>query len=216
MKRPRSTNNLRCESSHHQQQLKKTTLFDPNKADKGTGEDSSRQVANASHHQNTQAITRRGSYSTSNNKSGNGDSLKSFVAANQLDPVTSSSFIAWVHQHRPGLADEPQAQEIFEDALTEWVCTTVSAPENNISDQEKTLCFGEEKKGSASDGRVHNKDSELLVCCICLEGPRNAALVHGESGHAVCCFPCASELKKKKKGCPICRQRISKVIKLFG
>lgn len=49
------------------------------------------------------------------------------------------------------------------------------------------------------------------MCVICLDAPRNCVIIHGDNGHNITCITCASKLKK----CPICRQRIENVIKMF-
>ena len=53
------------------------------------------------------------------------------------------------------------------------------------------------------------------LCTICLEQPKDASLVHGKSGHQVCCYPCGRKLKRNGKSCPVCRRPIQKVIRNF-
>lgn len=53
------------------------------------------------------------------------------------------------------------------------------------------------------------------LCVICLMQPRNASLVHGRTGHQVCCIGCAEKLKDNKKKCPVCRKKIKLVVKNF-
>lgn len=50
------------------------------------------------------------------------------------------------------------------------------------------------------------------LCIICLMQPRNASIVHGRTGHLVCCIGCAERLKEEKKKCPVCRKKIKLVI----
>ncbi|XP_052252811.1 E3 ubiquitin-protein ligase Mdm2-like [Dreissena polymorpha] len=52
-------------------------------------------------------------------------------------------------------------------------------------------------------------------CMICLTRPKTASLIHGSSGHQVCCFQCAKRLKRRGKVCPVCRRPIQKVIKNY-
>ena len=54
------------------------------------------------------------------------------------------------------------------------------------------------------------------TCVVCFEAPRNATIVHGDSGHGCCCFECATGIKERGGGCPICRQSIDMVIKQFN
>jgi len=59
------------------------------------------------------------------------------------------------------------------------------------------------------------EEGEDTTCVVCMENPRNSVIIHGESGHQICCLNCARELNVKKKGCPICRAPIDNVVKLF-
>ena len=52
-------------------------------------------------------------------------------------------------------------------------------------------------------------------CIICLTKPKTASLIHGSSGHQVCCFSCAKRLKRRGKVCPVCRRPIQKVVKNY-
>ena len=52
-------------------------------------------------------------------------------------------------------------------------------------------------------------------CIICLTRPKTASLIHGTSGHQVCCFSCGKRLKRRGKLCPVCRRPIQKVIRNY-
>ncbi len=54
-----------------------------------------------------------------------------------------------------------------------------------------------------------------LKCILCRKEPPNGCIVHGRTGHQVCCVVCAQKLKDSKKPCPVCRKKIAKVIKNF-
>lgn len=69
---------------------------------------------------------------------------------------------------------------------------------------------------------VTNPESEQTTdsdesneCIICLVGPKSATLIHGDTGHCCCCWPCAQVLKKRQDPCPICRAPIDHVIKQY-
>ena len=53
------------------------------------------------------------------------------------------------------------------------------------------------------------------ICTLCRSNPNNATLIHGRTGHQLCCYRCAKRLKKNGKRCPLCRQRIMLVVKNF-
>ena len=48
-------------------------------------------------------------------------------------------------------------------------------------------------------------------CIICMEKPRNAMLVHGNTGHFICCLACAQRFDK----CPLCSIPIDNVIQCW-
>jgi E3 ubiquitin-protein ligase Mdm2 len=52
-------------------------------------------------------------------------------------------------------------------------------------------------------------------CVICLERPKDATIVHGDTGHVCCCTTCAQELHRTGARCPICRAAIDRVIKQY-
>eukprot|EP00891_Asterochloris_glomerata_P007973 jgi/Astpho2/7973/Aster-x1472 len=50
-------------------------------------------------------------------------------------------------------------------------------------------------------------------CCICLDQPATAGLLHGSSIHKCCCRRCAAQLKTRHHPtCPVCRQPIERVV----
>ena len=52
-------------------------------------------------------------------------------------------------------------------------------------------------------------------CAICFENRPLATLVHGSSGHTICCRPCAIDLVNLKHPCPICRQKVEAIIDVY-
>ncbi|XP_056016487.1 E3 ubiquitin-protein ligase Mdm2-like isoform X4 [Ostrea edulis] len=61
---------------------------------------------------------------------------------------------------------------------------------------------------------VENKGPED-PCVICLKRPKTGSIIHGSTGHQVCCYPCAKRLKRRKRKCPVCRRPIKSVIRNF-
>ena len=53
------------------------------------------------------------------------------------------------------------------------------------------------------------------VCVICLTRPKEASIIHGNTGHQVCCYVCAKRLRHRRMPCPVCRRPISGVIKNY-
>ena len=64
---------------------------------------------------------------------------------------------------------------------------------------------------TARDGASEEEDEEeQSECVVCCDRPVEAVLL--ECGHAVVCLKCSEGLKGK---CPICRQPIARVVKLY-
>lgn len=59
--------------------------------------------------------------------------------------------------------------------------------------------------------RVSSKD----MCVVCATRPKTGCIIHGSSGHQVCCYRCAKQLRRSNQPCPVCRKSIQKVIKNF-
>jgi len=62
---------------------------------------------------------------------------------------------------------------------------------------------------------TNDNDADLKLCVICMEAPKNASIIHGETGHQACCIDCAKALHVAKKSCPICRAKIDAVVQNF-
>ncbi|XP_021371496.1 E3 ubiquitin-protein ligase SPL1-like [Mizuhopecten yessoensis] len=58
-----------------------------------------------------------------------------------------------------------------------------------------------------------SQDTDENVCCVCLEDTVNAAFL--DCGHTSCCYNCANNLKRSTKICPICRQTIRDVVRIY-
>lgn len=94
----------------------------------------------------------------------------------------------------------PAVSSIEEDATT--------TDSSTIEDRAKSSCVY-----SAAACRKMNDANDH--CLICLVEPRTATLVHGETGHIVCCLMCARILKARNDPCPVCRHPIDFVIQHF-
>ena len=60
------------------------------------------------------------------------------------------------------------------------------------------------------------QQDELQLCVVCMEQPRNATIVHGETGHICCCVECATQTRLRSGQCPICRLTIDAVIRNYS
>lgn len=53
------------------------------------------------------------------------------------------------------------------------------------------------------------------LCRFCCVRPKTACIIHGRTGHQVCCYRCAKKLRRRGKPCPVCRQPIQHIVKNF-
>ena len=86
--------------------------------------------------------------------------------------------------------------------------------ENNAKDKSNNnggCYFG----AAVAESLPNNNTVETSKCVVCLTSERNATIVHGETGHVVCCLVCARILKARGDKCPVCRLDIDVVIQHF-
>ena len=88
---------------------------------------------------------------------------------------------------------------------------------NNNANNSSDLSSVDENELShdMEDDDCGSKANDTLKCVVCLTSERNATIVHGETGHVVCCLVCARILKARGDKCPVCRNDIEKVIQHF-
>lgn len=86
---------------------------------------------------------------------------------------------------------------------------------------EASASDGSEGTGAAEgttklDSERTPSADETKLCVVCLDGPRAVVLVHGDTGHQCVCTSCATLLKTRGDGCPLCRAPIDYVVRNFG
>ncbi|XP_060085101.1 protein Mdm4-like isoform X2 [Ylistrum balloti] len=112
--------------------------------------------------------------------------------------------------------DEILTENFVEDKIIQP--NTESQASEKLSSGETMVCGPEEKVSQQSN---NSRSSMILqplpsdMCMTCLCRPKTASIIHGSTGHQVCCFKCARRLKRQRKPCPVCRRPIQKVIKNF-
>ena len=93
-----------------------------------------------------------------------------------------------------------------------------SIDENELSqdmDEDEDECGHNDTKSKCTIAQNGSTKDDILKCVVCLTSDRNATIVHGETGHIVCCLVCARILKARGDKCPVCRNDIEKVIQHF-
>lgn len=57
-----------------------------------------------------------------------------------------------------------------------------------------------------------SSDPSSQLCIICLTNQKNSIFLHGSTAHQGACYECATRCNNV---CPLCRQRIDRVVKLY-
>ena len=68
---------------------------------------------------------------------------------------------------------------------------------------------------SDANAAANNVAQSSGMCVICLTRPKEASIIHGNTGHQVCCYICAKRLQHRRMSCPVCRRPISGVIRNY-
>jgi len=105
-----------------------------------------------------------------------------------------------------GDSGAPAAQKIRKG---DWLCTSC----NDVQFASRDSC----RRCHASKPVPEDATQEVAdgACLICMSRARNASLLHGDSVHVVTCMECATDLKQRGEKCPLCRQRIERVLRTF-
>jgi len=94
---------------------------------------------------------------------------------------------------------------------------TEFSPIKNPCKSSKTLIgvVNQGKAAGGGDDLASTAGGSVDMCVICLCRPKTGSIIHGSTGHQVCCFRCARRLKRQRLACPVCRRPIQKVVKNF-
>jgi hypothetical protein len=76
-------------------------------------------------------------------------------------------------------------------------------------------------KKITEDINIHSKVSEnkpvlaisSTLCLLCRVNQKDASLIHGRTGHQVCCYPCGKNIWRQNRRCPVCNRTVEKVVK---
>ncbi|GFR66240.1 E3 ubiquitin-protein ligase Mdm2-like [Elysia marginata] len=102
--------------------------------------------------------------------------------------------------------------------ITEHKSREKTKPEiadKSVKSNEETVTRARKQRPSLYSERTLGVLSKNEACVVCLTRPKTASIIHGKTGHQVCCYSCAKKLKKQRRACPICRRPIQKVIRNY-
>ncbi len=89
----------------------------------------------------------------------------------------------------------------------DWLCPSC----NDVQFARRSSC----RRCNTSKPAGVDDDNNDRTCVVCMANVRNAAFVHGEDSHVICCIECAAEIFKQGKSCPLCKRTIERVLKIF-
>ncbi|XP_053378198.1 E3 ubiquitin-protein ligase Mdm2-like [Mercenaria mercenaria] len=114
------------------------------------------------------------------------------------------------------------ASEICEEGVTtlnDTLMKELAEPRYSFSNmqlkQSESSCNANDKESASA---IVTKPPSVALedpCIICLTRSKMASLIHGSSGHQVCCLSCGKDLKRRGKLCPVCRRPIQKVVRNY-
>ena len=90
-----------------------------------------------------------------------------------------------------------------------------SEQQQHDNDSNKITSHHHDASPSSSSSPAESIHPAQKPCLCCMENPRDATLVHGGTGHIVCCLSCARILQAQGQSCPVCRLDIDLVIKHY-
>lgn len=67
----------------------------------------------------------------------------------------------------------------------------------------------------AGDVKSEPQDFDDLLCLVCRNRPRDAAVVHGMYVHYYSCYGCAKRQLRAKDGCVVCERPIDRVLRML-
>lgn len=166
----------------------------------------------------------------------NYQSSKSSISKNQTSVESSGSLIS--PQNIINRACSPLGQNSDNRSLSHISADTADSnlkndtseslavfPTADVSsnpEQKSSLCSTSSTavvSGNLEENRSSSTTSQSTdvedYCVICLKRPKTGSIIHGCTGHQVCCFRCARRLKRRGRPCPVCRRPIQKVIRNF-
>jgi len=73
----------------------------------------------------------------------------------------------------------------------------------------------QDREDKMEDIEEEEEEDDEDVCIICFVNPKSAVLIHGDTGHQLCCIECADLLKQTSRPCPICSTPIDHIIRLY-
>ncbi|XP_056414077.1 protein Mdm4 isoform X2 [Hyla sarda] len=85
----------------------------------------------------------------------------------------------------------------------------------DLASSIRTLSESTDTLLSSEEASLDSSRPLLEPCKLCNRRPRNGNVVHGRTAHLVTCFLCACNLKKSRKGCPVCQKPIQMVVKTY-
>ena len=108
------------------------------------------------------------------------------------------------HGNRDVNEEEEGEMEMEHRSEEEWEMWEFEEDEEDDYDDGDEEDEEEEEEEEGEGGASVPTD----LCLVCVTTPHNASIIHGDTGHQVCCFECTSRLKMEKKTCPVCHKKI--------
>lgn len=116
-------------------------------------------------------------------------------------------------------------RQISESSLSEEYEVQTSKRQKHVKEVEKKENKGNgvllnendnKERTTEKDDSVKGSLPELKeICIMCNVKPKNSVFLHGRIAHMCCCYKCAMKTWKTVKRCPICKRKVSNVVRVF-
>lgn len=106
-----------------------------------------------------------------------------------------------------------QSQRSLSSLNSQNSCGTVASTQSSSPSSQPL------QSSSPLPNRMPNNDivaTTSSLCSICFVREKDAAFVHNKIAHLYCCYTCADKILKKNGRCPICRERVLRVVRIIS
>lgn len=157
------------------------------------------------------------------------DSIITITVASDSDSNDNKITVFKSIEDQQCWADNEMEIENIDFKIKEKLCWTCKI---NLSQMQQCLqCWTHNKTKSCRPQNKKPKRKKLLykdtsvqdmksaedsntICQICCDLEKDAAFVHGNSAHFLCCYTCCKTIFEEKGRCPYCNRIIEKIVKV--
>ncbi|XP_021957729.1 uncharacterized protein LOC110853723 [Folsomia candida] len=128
----------------------------------------------------------------------------------RLHPITPPGSITICELLTP-----PSSEAMGEDERSELKCILGLDLDQPHTSESHPTSSGVDQQGSKPDKKTCSSIDSSDTCYICFTRRKNSAFVHNKIAHFCCCYTCGDKILKRDGKCPICRERVLRLVKVL-